>query len=351
MDIIFLFAGKVGYTSQDYISNDTERDSVSDVVSERHNRKGQEGRNSVNHILKINFADRLGHKHTDNDQCCSSGRAWDQCNNRSQEQCKQEADTSRYSSQTCTSAFSDTGSTFYISSSSGSTEHCTACYSNRIYEHCVTDTSLAFFFVLHNACTFSSTYQCAESIKQLYKSKGSDCGYDTGVHDAVPVKFHEVQLGEIRNPRGLRAAQRTEINGTHQNSYKRCTKNTEQDCAAYLQHHQNSDQQKADNNELDIGVFQAAHMNDCLEGQNVCKFISRNVAAGFNADCHQSAVLEADNRNEHPDTNCNGMLEAVRNCSKQYLPDSGNRKENEDQTGNEYGGQTHLPGERVISSL
>ncbi|MNC20195.1 hypothetical protein D3C75_681380 [compost metagenome] len=89
-------------------------------------------------------------------------------------------------------------------------------------------------------------------------------------------------------------------------------------------------------------------MNNRFKGEHICELISGDILPGFNADRHQSAVLEADNGNEHPNTDSNSMLQAVRNGGKQNLPDLGDCKQDEDNTGNKYSSQTHLPGEFMI---
>ncbi|MNC61706.1 hypothetical protein D3C75_1116670 [compost metagenome] len=72
MDIIFLLAAQIGYTSQNYISDNTKRDSVGNIVRKRHNGKGQEGWNRIYHILKVNFTNGLSHNYADNNQGCGS---------------------------------------------------------------------------------------------------------------------------------------------------------------------------------------------------------------------------------------------------------------------------------------
>ncbi|MNV53394.1 hypothetical protein D3C71_1455380 [compost metagenome] len=89
-------------------------------------------------------------------------------------------------------------------------------------------------------------------------------------------------------------------------------------------------------------------MNNRLEGQHIREGVGRNRIARFNADRHQAAVLEADDRDEQADADGDRMLQAVRNGVKQNLPDLGNRKQDKDQAGDKYRRQAHLPGERMI---
>ncbi|MNM99106.1 hypothetical protein D3C81_1116560 [compost metagenome] len=60
-------------------------------------------------------------------------------------------------------------------------------------------------------------------------------------------------------------------------------------------------------------------MDDCFKGKNIRKRVRRNITAGFDADRHQSAVFQTNDRNEQPDPDRNRMLQRIRNGVKQHL--------------------------------
>ncbi|MMZ61193.1 hypothetical protein D1872_233270 [compost metagenome] len=168
------------------------------------------------------------------------------------------------------------------------------------------------------------------------------------MQNAVPVKLHEIDLGKIRNPLGFAGRHGVKINGSHQDGYDRRAQNPEQNRTAYLEYHQYPDQEQADKRKLNIGVFQAAQVDYRFKRQDIGKFVSRDIVAGFDADRHQSAIFQTDNRNEQTDPYRNRMLQSIRNRLQQHLPDVSDRKQDENQTGDEYGRQAHFPSKGMI---
>ncbi|MNP22493.1 hypothetical protein D3C76_1151660 [compost metagenome] len=89
-------------------------------------------------------------------------------------------------------------------------------------------------------------------------------------------------------------------------------------------------------------------MEDRFKGKQIGIFAFFHIVQGFHANGKQAAVLQTDDGDEQADTDGNGVLQAVGNGDNQHLPDLGHGQNDEDDAGDKYGSQTHLPGKWLI---
>ena len=337
--------GLAGCNVQYGVGDDTEADTFGDGVHERHREDADECRDCLKDVIPLDLADLLHHEETDHDQCGCSGEGRNRQEQRREEQGQQEQEACRDCSQTCASAFCDTGSGFYEGCDRGSTEYSAAHCADSVGEEGAFDAGELALFVeeLSFGSAADQGSQCIEHVDeqecehndyevhaqnvgevQLEECgcNGSGHGNDSGRNDAV-----EACLG-IGNIDAGDLADNAENPGCD---------DAQKDAALDIAEHQDRGDQDADDCEKDGDSF-------IVEGAVFKGSAEREYGYQGSTVHNDVGVLQSDECDEKTDTNGNCDLEGRGNRVEDGLTNIGQRENNEDQTFHEDGGQCHLPG-------
>ena len=93
----------------EHVRANTGDQTVGDRVCERHDRNGEESGNGIAQVAPVDVLGRCCHERSNDDQCAASSPGRNRCENRSEEDGDEEAETREHGSKTSLASFGDTG--------------------------------------------------------------------------------------------------------------------------------------------------------------------------------------------------------------------------------------------------
>jgi hypothetical protein len=341
-----LFTGLAGDEVQQSPGDDADGNALGDAVGQRHGDDGQESRNGIGQIIKVNLRDSAQHVEADNDQRRSGGEGRNGQEQRAEDDRQQEEDAGGHGSKAGTAALGDAGSALDIGGGSGGAQHSAHAGGDGVRQQRTLNTRQAAVLIQHIGLGGNAD-QGAQRIEQVNEEEGKHDGEE--VQDIQTGEVHLEHLAEGLAQSGeVKADERGGDDGIHAGFRIGDIQ------AAQLAEDAEDpgDQDAVQNGALDL--FDKHNRNDQHADQRQDR-ADAHAVEGFALEAlvgqqrriavdDELGILQAHKGDEQTDTHADSGFKGRRNGVEDGFPDAGEGQHDEDDAFRKDGHQRQLPG-------
>lgn len=341
-----LLLGLAGDEIQQRPGDDADGDALRDAVRQGHGHDGQEGRDGIGRIVKVDLCHRAQHIEAHHDQGGSRRKGRDGQEQGAEDHRQQEEDTGGHGRQAGAAALGDAGSALHVGGGGGSAQHGTGAGGDGIGQQRALDAGQTAILIQHIRLGGNAD-EGAQGVEQVHKEEGEHHGEEIQHVQSGEVHLEHLaeglaQGGEVKADEGSGndgVHTGLGVGDVHTAQFAEDAQHPGDHDAVEDGPLDLLDQHDGDDQHTDQGQ-DGAHTH-AVEGFALKALVGQQ--SGVTVD-DELGVLQAHKSDKQADAHADSGFEGGGDGVEERLPDVGQGQDDEDDAFRKDGHQGHLPG-------